>query len=120
MKEANAYIKERRSPSGLKWINVGTAKPEKGTPLVHNERLAEALKRHPTEFNKQEWEAFCITGLRLNHFIKSGDSYFKPDDVPLAGGLPKEHAYLTLDEVLAVRLYSGASYQVVLLTRALP
>ena len=27
--------------------------------------------------------------------------------------LPEEHAYLTLDEVLAVRLYSGPSYQVI-------
>ena len=30
------------------------------------------------KFNEEEWEAFGISGLRMKHFIKAGDKYFKP------------------------------------------
>ena len=53
-------------------------KPKKGR-TVQNKRLADALKKKETAFTQQEWEAFGITDLRFDHFIKSGDSYFKPE-----------------------------------------
>ena len=37
----------------------------------------EALKEK-TEFSAEEWAAFGITALRLDHCIKSGNSYFRP------------------------------------------
>jgi hypothetical protein len=45
--------------------------------ILANPRLAEALM-HKTEFTKQEWEAFGVHGLRMHHFVKSGDTFFQP------------------------------------------
>ena len=57
-----------------------------------NAALAVALKEK-TEFTEEEWEAFGITGLRLDHFIKSDDSYYMPFEVP-EGFLPKKDGAL--------------------------
>jgi len=64
--------------SGMKWRNAGSEKPSKGEELT-NERLAAALQQK-TEFTQAEWDAFSITGLHVNHFVKSGESYFQPVD----------------------------------------
>ena len=31
-----------------------------------------------TEFTQQEWDAFGVNDLRMHHFVKSSDSYFRP------------------------------------------
>jgi hypothetical protein len=61
---------------GLQWRNAGDKKPSKGEELTH-ERLAAALER-TTQFTHEEWNAFGIANLRINHFIQSGASYFLP------------------------------------------
>jgi hypothetical protein len=66
--------------SGLKWKKIGPHKPIDGLELMNSrnsDRLAEALSRR-TEFTPQEWEEFDISNLRMAHFVKSGDFYFKP------------------------------------------
>ena len=73
--------------SGLKWSDVGTAKPKNGTS-VQNKKLAQALKKK-TEFTEEEWEDFDIAGLHLDHFIKSDNSYYMPFELP-EGFLPKK------------------------------
>jgi len=45
--------------------------------ILANPRLANALM-HQTEFTQQEWDAFGVHGLRMHHFVKSGNSYFQP------------------------------------------
>ncbi len=65
--------------SGLKWKEVGAAKTAYGDKLT-NEKLSEALEGQ-TEFTKEEWEAFDIKDVRMEHFIKAGEKYFKPAEV---------------------------------------
>jgi hypothetical protein len=66
----------KKGTSGLKWTNVGTTKPSKGKELS-NSALATALKTR-TELTKQEFDVLRILDLRMDDFIMSGDSYFKP------------------------------------------
>ena len=61
---------------GSKWPNIGTTRPVHGTELT-NQKLASAL-HEKQEFTKEEWRAFGIEGLRLDHYIKSGGNYFQP------------------------------------------
>jgi len=64
-------------PNGLKWIRMGKLRPQLGIPLV-NRKLSEALT-HGTAFSDDEWGAFGVKErLTVDHFIKSGDAYFKP------------------------------------------
>ena len=83
--------------SGLKWEKIGTKKPLVGQ-LINREckKLVEALKRASgedhdgCEFSQEEWDSINpITSwpstigidymdLTTLHYIKSGDSYFKP------------------------------------------
>ena len=79
--------------TGRKWKLSEPSKPEEGAELS-NAALADALKEK-TEFSAEEWAAFGITALHLDHFIKSGNSYYKPFDVP-EGFLPTEGASLSL------------------------
>lgn len=65
-----------RTPSGFKWENCGTERPSEGREFGHPV-LAEVLRRQ-TKFSQQEWDDLCISDLRMDHFIKSGSSYFKP------------------------------------------
>lgn len=58
------------------WMNVGASEPTTGRNLAHVQ-LAEALQIK-TEFSQQEWDEFQIRGLHTDHYIKSGDSYFRP------------------------------------------
>ena len=84
------YIGEDRTEtpeaSGLKWEFAGTSEPVTGQELI-NPRLEETLSRK-TELTQDEWDAVGIRGLSKDHFIKSGDSYFKPADlvVSIQGG----------------------------------
>ena len=66
---------------GLRWLVAGDTEPTTGHNL-QDANLAEALQKR-TEFTQQEWDAFGIKDLREDHFIKSGNSYFKPD-VPVS------------------------------------
>ena len=62
---------------GLKWKVTGVYEPRRGC-LLRNRRLARALTTR-TEFTQEEWQAFGISDLRSDHYIKVGDAYFKPD-----------------------------------------
>jgi len=64
--------------SGLTWINIGDSKPSEGRDLDHS-MLSRALTQKST-LTQQEWDSFSIKDLRMNHVVKSGDSYFKPAD----------------------------------------
>ena len=64
--------------SGLKWLKIEGTQPSNGQDLAHSE-LARALLRK-TEFTQQEWEKMDIRNLRMDHFVKSGNSYFTPAD----------------------------------------
>ena len=87
--------------SGLKWMSTGGTQPTNGQNLAHAE-LEEALARKTGRredsmgrivvedglirmgvgkvclFTQQEWDAFDIKSLRMETYIKSGGSYFKP------------------------------------------
>jgi len=75
---------DNNAASGLKWTNVGGTKPT-GTEMPVNDdkpahqKLAKALEGK-TEFTVAEWLAFGAIDLRMGHFIKAGDNYFKPAD----------------------------------------
>ena len=62
--------------SGLEWIDMGSEVPMDGSPLEHP-ALAQALAKQ-TQFTRKEWEAFGISKLRMDHFIVSGNSCFRP------------------------------------------
>ena len=86
---------------GLKWLKVGETQPVDGQNLARSD-LADALKTK-AEFTQEEWEAFGVLGLCLDHFVKSGGSYFRPvgiDDLQkdVASAADKERA---LDQKLA-------------------
>ena len=65
-----------KGPTGLKWQNLGAAKPSRGRELDHLELQVALYDK--TEFTRQEWDAFGITDLRDNDFIKTGANYFMP------------------------------------------
>ena len=65
-----------QSLSDLVWEADGVAKPPSGQELT-NKKLSQALESK-TQFTQDEWNKFGITGLRADHFIKSGASYFRP------------------------------------------
>ena len=64
------------SASGLKWTEVGAKELVEGEELS-NQKLAGALQGK-LEFAQYEWNDFGITELKKEHFIKSGNKYFKP------------------------------------------
>jgi len=78
--------------SGLKWRKAGDIRPTTGRSLEHPE-LANALASKTrngdkTEFTQEEWDAFGITDLRIDHFVKTGmvnAPYFQPAQVQAAG-----------------------------------
>jgi len=49
--------------------------------LLENAALSDALNRQ-TVFTQPEWDGFDIKDLQRNHYVKSGDSYFKPVAAP--------------------------------------
>jgi hypothetical protein len=72
-----------QKPSGLTWRKIGDEKPGTGKELK-SMSLAEALELK-TKFTQEQWHAFDITALRMDHFIKSGVSYFQPAEKPRRG-----------------------------------
>jgi len=62
----------------LKWRNAGNEKPYEAEELT-NVRLEAALQQK-LEFTLEEWGKFGVVGVRRNHAIKSGTSYFQPVD----------------------------------------
>ena len=62
--------------SGLKWKEVGTAKPTIGTELT-NPKLSQALKTKQ-EFLENEWDSFGITDLSEDDFVWLDGAVFKP------------------------------------------
>ena len=68
--------------SGLKWVEVAKGELVNGKELS-NDKLADALKTK-TEFTKVEWEQLGVGELKIDHFIASSDTFFKPSD-PLKG-----------------------------------
>ena len=65
--------------SGLKWTSYKPTGKEQAKHELTNDELRDALKEK-NEFTEDEWRAFGIKNLRMNHFIKSGDSHFKPTE----------------------------------------
>ena len=63
-------------PSGLTWRKVGDTRPNTGVELIH-EDLARRLQQQ-TKFTQDEWDSFEIMNLDREHFIKAGNSYFRP------------------------------------------
>jgi len=75
--EASAPPPVQGTPaSGWKWEKAGVAKPRGGEDLKRPE-LAAALAGK-LEFTPQEWEAFGVADLRMEHFVKVGTAYFRP------------------------------------------
>ena len=62
--------------SGLVWEDAGLTLPSWGQEFT-NPRLAEILLSR-TELSEREWLACGIDNLRLSHFIKVRNNYFKP------------------------------------------
>ena len=60
----------------MRWTAVGAQKPTTGTE-IENQALATALQQKE-EFTQEEWDAFAITGLSHDTYIKVGDTYFIP------------------------------------------
>ena len=66
---------------GLRWLSIGPTAPAEGKELIHD-ALAEALRQKDPfspVFSQEEWDAFGITGVRSNHYVKSGTSFFQPE-----------------------------------------
>ena len=63
-----------------------STRPTNSRELSCNE-LASALRSN-TSFTKEEWESFGVKDLRYDDVIKSGDSYFRPDEAPKPHPLP--------------------------------
>ena len=72
----SAAVSGRLRMSGLRWVSIGPAKPSMGR-LLQNAQLAAALA-HQTEFTQEEWDALRVSGLRHDHFVQVGTSYFQP------------------------------------------
>lgn len=75
-----------QNASGLKWKLLEIFEEPANFYPLDNEALAHALSLQ-TEFTQQEWDDFGVKDLRMQHCIKSGDSYFKPAESALASAL---------------------------------
>ena len=66
------------SSSGQAWVEDVGGEPIPGREIL-NPKLAAALDSKTT-FTEEEWDAFGISDLRMDHFVKaeSGENYFKP------------------------------------------
>jgi hypothetical protein len=75
---AKCLEKSSTKAFGLMWSVVGDVRPN-GQKLI-NSRLAAALKGK-TNFTEDEWLNFGIQGLRADHYIKSGGTFYQPLDI---------------------------------------
>ena len=63
--------------NGLKWQNIGLFRPSEGRHLTSPE-LAAALQTK-VEFTEEELARFGISDVQMDDFIKSGSSFFQPE-----------------------------------------
>ena len=75
---AAVLLPEHDAASGSTWKDVGATRPTRGAELF-NDALASALLSRTT-FSQKAWRLFGVSDLRVGDFIKSGGSYFQPDD----------------------------------------
>ena len=92
---------------GLKWLKIGDSATTNGQRLG-NSTLAEALKSK-TEFTEQEWDAFGVQDLHVDHFVESGGSCFKPAAFVLESQI--DHA---LQTVVDLALRTTAAFEIML------
>ena len=71
-------VESTAAASGLQWRNIGPQEPV-GCEQLHDPsgELAASLQI-TVEFGEEDWALFGITKLRMDHYIKSGNSYFMP------------------------------------------
>tara|TARA_Y100000741_G_C18259709_1_gene560176 strand:+ start:1177 stop:2124 length:948 start_codon:yes stop_codon:yes gene_type:complete len=70
-------VYDKSKCSGLKWRDIGSRRPLKGTELT-NEELSKALQTK-LEFSPVEWDAFAVRELKMEHFVEAGGRYFQPN-----------------------------------------
>ena len=107
------------STRGLKWVDVGIVPPKIGYELLHA-KLAAALAEKAElvafrisgriEFTHDEFDAIGIANLRLDHFIKVGEHYLRPEhDLKAVAPVAMEwHSAAALGSGLAARTCEGA------------
>jgi vacuolar protein 8 len=66
------------APTGYKWVQVGSQKPELGSELIHK-ALSKALEEK-VDFSRDELDKLKLHGLPQSSFIKVGESYYRPAD----------------------------------------
>jgi len=66
------------APTGYKWVQVGSQKPELGSELIHK-ALSKALEEK-VDFSRDELDKLKLHGLPQSSFIKAGESYYRPAD----------------------------------------
>ena len=79
--------------------------PSNGRLLV-NEKLANALKSK-CEFTQEEWDAFGITVLNLQDYIRSGDRYYRPVPVTQDDGQTQRELGAPLKQVWLLAVCGG-------------
>ena len=87
---------------GLKWVPIGPNRPRVGRELM-NQQLRDALASK-IEFTAEEWAKFCISSLKKYDYIKSGDEYYRPDDICLYTNSYVQQAILSYARN---RMYNG-------------
>ena len=71
-------IRNCSETSGLKWREISRTESSKGMELK-NAKLAKALQtKTELEFMQEEWNAFAVKGLTINHFVEKDGKYFQP------------------------------------------
>ena len=99
--------------SGLHWRSVGVIAPSEGRSRV-NVGLAIKLKSK-TEFTQEEWDAFGLSDLRIDDYIKSVSTYFTPAEFAKQGQVRfGESVAVNLSFALSVPLMTGESVVVTL------
>ena len=92
------WLEDPSIASGLTWRKTGGTAPAFARPLA-NPKLAEALEKGKTQLTQQEWDAFGIHDLDMNHVIESKGSYYSPAALDLSAA-----RNLRLPEAQALRL----------------
>ena len=90
-------------PTGLVWARHGKSPPIGAVELVN---AALAAKLHSLastppsqlQLTQAEWEAFNVTGLHVQHYVKSHQSYFTPTMLPELADFPM-HLAMAIDDV---------------------
>eukprot|EP00966_Prymnesium_polylepis_P087213 2018528-Prymnesium_polylepis.1 len=92
-------IQDAPMACGLHWIDMGTIQPRRSQPLTADKASIDALARMLAEkrtLNEMEWAALGIEDLRPDSYVKTGGSYYRPDDSQL-----NEHGHFEINSELA-------------------